>query len=75
MNQREALVKYLRRNKTGITVWTAMQDLGIARLSERVRELEADGYEFHRHTLTGEGGVRHHGSRISLYFVTLTGCP
>ena len=28
MNQREALVKYLRRNKTGITVWTAMQDLG-----------------------------------------------
>ncbi len=59
MNQREALVKYLRRNRTGITVWTAMQDLGIARLSERVRELEADGYEFHRHTLTGDGRYGH----------------
>ena len=59
MNQREALVKYLRRNKSGITVWTAMQELGIARLSERVRELEAAGYAFHRNTLTGEGRYGH----------------
>ena len=59
MNQREALIKYLRRNKSGITVWTAMQELGIARLSERVRELEAAGYAFHRNTLTGEGRYGH----------------
>lgn len=53
MNQQTAIIKYLRRNR-GITTWTAME-IGVARLSERIRELEAKGYKFQRERLRGEG--------------------
>ena len=43
MTQNEALLKYLKKHK-GITQWDAAEKLGILRLSERVRELESDGY-------------------------------
>lgn len=48
MNQKTALLTYLRRNRNGITQWSAAEYLGIMRLSERIRELEADGHVIHR---------------------------
>jgi hypothetical protein len=54
MNQKIALLNYLKRNK-GITTWVAMDQLGIARLSERIRELESDGHKIGRESLHGEG--------------------
>ena len=43
MNQRQALLRYLKTHKRGITQLDAINKLGIARLSERVRELEKIG--------------------------------
>ena len=43
MTQNEALVRYLKTHKTGITTFEAVTRLGICRLSERVRELKATG--------------------------------
>lgn len=59
MNQRQALLTYLKQHKGGITIWTAMQDLGIARLSERIRELEADGHKFTRIKMRAIGRYGH----------------
>jgi hypothetical protein len=50
MTQKAALHKYLKTHKR-ITVWTAMADLRVLRLSERVRELEADGVKIKRQWL------------------------
>ena len=55
MNQKTALLTYLKRNPRGITIWTAMEMLGIARLSERIRELEAEGVQIRRQAVVGEG--------------------
>lgn len=48
MNQKTALLNYLKRNRKGITQWSAAEQLGILRLSERIRELEAEGHVIHR---------------------------
>ena len=40
--QKVRLLKYLNKHKS-ITTMQAMSQLGIMRLSERIRELEADG--------------------------------
>lgn len=49
MNQKQALLKYLRiRPRAGITQLDASQVLGIQRLSERIRELEALGHVIDR---------------------------
>ena len=47
MNQNTALLKYLR-NHSHVTAWTAAEKLGILRLSERIRELEAAGVKIER---------------------------
>lgn len=45
MTQIQALKSYFKRRKT-LTQREAMTDLGIMRLSERIRELERTGYQF-----------------------------
>ena len=47
MTQLETLKSYFKRRKT-LTQMEAFNALGITRLSERVRELEAAGYIFAR---------------------------
>ena len=63
MNQNQALLKYLKRNRSGITQWTAAFDLGILRLSERIRELESEGHTIHRHR---ERGENRYGNPVSV---------
>lgn len=53
MNQKQALLKYLR-NHTGITTWLAVEQLGIACLHKRIKELESDGYKITRKWLAGQ---------------------
>lgn len=43
LNQNEALLKYLKTHRSGITQFEAFTKLGICRLSERCRELKAAG--------------------------------
>ncbi len=43
--QNQRLLAYLKKNRKGITTMEAMTELGICRLSERIRELEKD-WEF-----------------------------
>ena len=38
--QTQRLLSYLRKNRRGITTMEAMLELGICRLSERIREIE-----------------------------------
>lgn len=66
MNQKQALEKYLKNNKAGITVWTAQELLGITRLSQRVIELEQEGKVIHREVVKG---VNRYGNsmRITRY--------
>jgi hypothetical protein len=54
MTQTEQIIKYLKNHKR-ITVWTAMYDLRIARLSERIREIEKSGFQIHRQWLEKDG--------------------
>jgi hypothetical protein len=42
--QCQRLLSYLRKNRKGITTMEAFQHLGICRLSERIREIEAEGH-------------------------------
>ena len=44
--QCQRLLAYLRKNRKGITTIAAMTELGICRLSERIRELEGDTADF-----------------------------
>lgn len=69
MNQKEAVIKYCRTHKKGITVWTAFE-IGVTRLSERIRELEADGWLFHREPFYGENRF---GNRVRIIRYTLIG--
>lgn len=48
MTQNQALLSYLKRHKKGISTLEAVVKLGILRLSERCRELEAQGYNIVR---------------------------
>jgi len=43
--QNQRLLSYLKKNRKGITTMEAFSELGICRLSERIRELEAIGAE------------------------------
>lgn len=54
MSQKDALLKYLKSHKR-ITPWTAMADLRMLRLSERIREIEASGVKIRRQRLTKDG--------------------
>lgn len=54
MNQKQALLNYLKRNQ-GITTWVAFDQLGICCLHKRIAELEDDGHKFTREPLYGEG--------------------
>ena len=54
MTQKDALLKYLKNHKH-VTSWTAMEHLRCLRLSERVRELEAEGHKIHRKWLSKDG--------------------
>jgi predicted transcriptional regulator len=59
MNQNQQLIKYLKsRSRKGITQFEADVLLGIARLSERVRECEAMGYIFHKRWEQKQGRFR-----------------
>ena len=69
MSQKNEVLKYLKRHKKGITVWTAFE-LGVTRLSERIRELEADGFLFDRTALYGENRF---GNRVRIIRYTLIG--
>lgn len=40
-SQCQRLLAYLRKNRRGITTMEAFQHLGVCRLSERIREIEA----------------------------------
>ena len=50
-SQQVRLEKYLKRH-SGITTFQAMNELGILRLSERIRELEASGKKINRFRVT-----------------------
>lgn len=54
MSQKQAILKYLKNHKR-ITPWTAMHSLGCMRLSERIRELEAQGVRFVRQRVSKDG--------------------
>jgi hypothetical protein len=49
--QRIRLTKYLNKYK-GITTLQAVEQLGILRLSERIRELEKEGHRINRFRIT-----------------------
>jgi len=44
--QNQRLLAYLKKNRKGITTLEAFTELGICRLSERIRELEGDTADF-----------------------------
>jgi hypothetical protein len=67
MNQKTALLTYLKRNRAGITQWTAALDLGILRLSERCRELEQDGHTIVRQWTESKPGRYGHPVRVMRY--------
>lgn len=54
MSQKSQIISYLKTNKR-ITPWTAMSALRVLRLSERIRELEAEGVKIHRQWLEKDG--------------------
>ena len=54
MNQKAKILQYLKTHKR-ITPWSAMYELGCLRLSERIRELEAEGMVFYRERLRKQG--------------------
>jgi len=60
MTQKQTLVKHLKRKP--ITTLEATFKYRICRLSERIRELEADGYSIHRENIVENGHhyVRYH---------------
>lgn len=53
MSQKQRILKYLKNHKR-ITQWSAIE-LGVLRLSERIRELEADGVNIVHVPLTKDG--------------------
>ena len=59
MNQKQALLSYLKNHKGGITQFTAVMELGILRLSERIRELENDGIKIIRVKMHAVGRYGH----------------
>ena len=68
MNQKQAVLQYLKRHKRGITQLEAVVKLGILRLSERCRELESEGYRIGRET-EKKIGAYGHSVRYTRYFM------
>lgn len=61
MNTQKYLVLQHLRNRGSISTFVAFKRYGICRLSERIRELEADGFLIH-HT-----PIHHNGKRYMAY--------
>ena len=53
MNQKIALLNYLKTHKTGITIWVAVAELGITCPHKRCAELESDGHKIIRTWIHG----------------------
>ena len=70
MTQLEALKKHLKRRRT-ITQLEAFTELGICRLSERVRELESSGYKFLRNRI--EAKSRYGSASVVRYQLVAAG--
>jgi DNA-binding Lrp family transcriptional regulator len=43
-SQKERILEYLQENPEGLHSFRAIRDMWILRVSERIRELKADGY-------------------------------
>jgi hypothetical protein len=64
MTQLEALKDYFK-SRTSITQKYAMDNLGLMRLSERVRELEQQGYQFSHNMIKVDS--RYGSARVAEY--------
>lgn len=58
MKQNARLVAYLESHRAGITQLEAFNTLGICRLSERIREIEAQDYLIDHEPEKTPGGAR-----------------
>lgn len=67
-NQKEAVLRYMRQHRTGITTWSAM-GIGVTRLSERIRELEAEGHKIKRKWSEIEKGRYGNPVRVMRYML------
>lgn len=70
-DQTELLLDYLKRNGS-ITAVQALNDLGIMRLSARVYDLRAQGYDI---TLTMKSGRNRFGKPVSYGIYRLEAAP
>ena len=68
MNQKEAVLRYMKTHKKGITAWTA-QDIGVLRLSERVRELQAAGHKIEKAWSEPKPNRYGHLTRVMRYWL------
>ena len=59
MNQKQALLAYLKRHQKGVTTWQAFE-LGITCLWKRISELESDGHKIERTDVHGTNRYGHH---------------
>lgn len=69
MNQKDALLRYLKQHKKGITSWTAAEALGVLRLSERVRELQAAGHKIEKAWSEAKPNRYGHLTRVMRYWL------
>ena len=69
MTQKEALLSYLKRHPKGITIWVAVDQLGITCPHKRVADLEADGHKIER---TKVDGTNRYGNHCSVTRYRLT---
>ncbi len=53
MTQKVEIIEYLKQHGA-ITRWLAFRDLGVSELSSRIGELEREGFEIPRETVTVE---------------------
>lgn len=67
MTQKQMVLDYMRRNGS-ITGWLAVTELGVMKLSNRIGELESDGYEIERkdEKAVNRVGKKTHYTRYSL---------
>ena len=67
-SQCQQLLSYLRKNRRGITTMEAMLELGICRLSERIREIEGKDEEaFPLFHITRTRETAPNGSTVTRY--------
>jgi hypothetical protein len=65
MTQLSTLREHYKAPGIGLTAYQATINLGISRLAERIRELEAEGYKFDHNTI--KVASRHGGARVADY--------